>query len=307
MKMNLTLKKLKDLFLLPSSSSIGLDIGSSYVKMIELQKKEKRFYILSWGVSKVEGDVSQAVKDVMKGARPHTKNFGVGVNISLSGPNVVVRYIDLPKMTREELTKSLEFEAEKYLPFKANEMFFDWQVLEQGREKMKVLLCAAKKDFAEEKIKIVEKAGLRVQLIDIDTLCLTNAFCFNNPSEEKTICLLNTGAKMTNLSIVRKGRSCLARDIEATTSTPERLVNEIGRCFDFYESQYGEGVEKIYLSGGAAGQFLEQGLNIEVDFWNPLRSIGSLPEGPVLEGTKSFKELEKRKIEFAIAVGLALR
>ena len=209
-------------------------------------------------------------------------------------------------MTKEELSKSLQFEAEKYLPFKIEEIFFDWQVLEQSTEKMKVLLCAVKKDFAEEKIKIVEEAGLEVQLIDIDTLCLANSFCFNNPSESKTVCLLNIGTELTNLSIVRKGMSCLARDIESSISAPESLINEIGRCFDFYESQYGEGVDKIYLSGGADNldlkKFLEQKLNIEIDFWNPLKSIQ-----PVSERINGFEEIEKRKSEFAIAVGLAIR
>ncbi len=296
-----------------SRSTVGLDIGSSEVRMLELEKKEGEFYVLNWGISKIEGDVSKAIREAIypvksppgRGARLKGEQFN-RVNISLSGPNVIVRYIDLPKMTKEELSKSLQFEAEKYLPFKAEEIFFDWQVLEQSTEKMKILLCAAKKDFAEKKIKIAEEAGLKVQLIDIDTLCLVNSFCFNNPSESKTLCLLNIGTEITNLSIVREGMSYLARDIESTTPVLERLLNEIGRCFDFYESQYGEEVKKIYLSGGAADldskKFLKQKLNIEVDFWNPLKSIQ-----PVLERTKGFEELEKRKSEFTIAVGLAIR
>ncbi|MCK4859320.1 MAG: type IV pilus assembly protein PilM [Candidatus Omnitrophica bacterium] len=345
--MNLSFKKLKNFFSIPLSSSVGLDIGSSQVKMLELQKKEGKFCLINWGISEIKEDISEAVKQAMEGANPvkspprrgAAKSLFNRVNISLSGPEVIIRYVDLPKMSAEELEKSLKFEVEKYLPFKTEEMLFDWQVLSySGQNKMKVLLCATKKNFAEERIKAVEKAGLTPKIVDIDTLCLVNSFYFNNFSENKTVCLLNIGAITTNLNIVEKGESRLSRDIEidgkeisqaseqnaegdsaedkrienngeenekaveSVSPALETLLNETLRCFDFYESQYEKGIEKICLSGGAANfvgvkKFLEEKIGIEAEIWNPLQSIQ----------TQGFEELKERKSEFAIAVGLAIR
>ncbi|RKY38378.1 MAG: hypothetical protein DRP75_04590, partial [Candidatus Omnitrophota bacterium] len=201
-------EKIKKFFLPPSSPFLALDIGSEYIKMLEARKERGEWCITNWGIKKRKADPKEAIKELLQNTDVKR------VNLSLAGEEIIIRYIELPVMSKEDLEKSFQFEADKYLPFKIEEVFFDYQVLSSDNTKMKVLLCAGKKEFIEERIGLAEQIGLEVCLLDIDSLCLSNAFLFNYPEEKGSLCLMNIGARRANLNIVDKGTSCLARDIQ---------------------------------------------------------------------------------------------
>jgi type IV pilus assembly protein PilM len=100
------------------------------------------------------------------------------LNVSVSGPDVIVRFIDLPKMTKEQLNNALVFEAEKYIPFNVNEVVLDSIILGEGTDpgQIKVLLAAAKREPVEDLAKTVDGIGYDINCIDIDTFAMFNAY-----------------------------------------------------------------------------------------------------------------------------------
>ncbi|MEW6170406.1 MAG: type IV pilus assembly protein PilM [Candidatus Omnitrophota bacterium] len=194
---------------------IGLDIGSFDIKLIKLNFKDTLTSIADFDIEKQYSDVARSLKDIVT-----RKNItGKPVNISLSGPGMVTRYIPFPKMQPEELHNALKFEAEKHIPFPVNEVILDGCILKDlDDNKMLVLIVAAKKDVVQRRIDLVKNAGLEINLIDIDSLALVNSFnnagvFIKKEEQPKAIALLDIGATVTNLNILEDSVPRFSRDI----------------------------------------------------------------------------------------------
>jgi type IV pilus assembly protein PilM len=103
-----------------SKSAIGIDIGSSYIKVVELAKNANQLELLNF--SRVPLADNIVIVDSIKKAVKESRVTSKSVNTSISGKSVVVRYISLPKMTKQELKSAIRFEAEKYIPFSVGEV-----------------------------------------------------------------------------------------------------------------------------------------------------------------------------------------
>jgi len=197
---------------------IGLDIGSSYIKMVEISGDPASPVLTSFGFKNVFGMSRQEASDSLKEIFSQSGAvISGGINISLSGPSLIVRFIVMPNMDKDTLRNAIKFEAEKYIPFDVNDCIIDFQILSKDEKdkKLNVLFVAVKKDFVKDKIRLVEDAGFTVGLVDADNFAITNSFIRNFPAPEKgkTFAVLNIGATTTNLAIVRDGVLCFVRDM----------------------------------------------------------------------------------------------
>jgi len=202
-------------------TQVGVDIGNSSIKVAGLKGQpfsKKR--ILSFGIEYIPKDASlgqkaELIRKSLEGAGITTKM----VNISVSGPNVICRYIRLPVMHQHELAKALELEWDSYISLKIDEVIWDCVLLDKlrdsaGHRYIQVLLVAAKKNFIEERIHLLKTAGLEAGLIDVDAFALINAFKFTQSFENnQLIILLNIGEYFTNVAVLRKGVCWFSRDI----------------------------------------------------------------------------------------------
>ncbi len=193
--------------------TLGLDMGSQFVKVVKLKTNKAGFQLVNFALE-------DALLDPLELLRKIRQNYGAeNVNISFSGSSTVLRYVNFMRMNMDELRQAMKFEAQKHIPFTLAEVNFDAAVLKDDLpdNKMLVLLAAIKKEPVAQRIKSVEGAGLKVNLIDIDSVALVNAFNFNYPKiespEPKSICLLNIGASLTNINIVDNHIPRLSRDI----------------------------------------------------------------------------------------------
>ncbi|HNX91148.1 MAG TPA: type IV pilus assembly protein PilM, partial [Candidatus Omnitrophota bacterium] len=125
------------------------------------------------------------------------------VNLSISGANVIVRFITMPVMSKEHLENAMVFEAEKYIPFNVNEVIMDFHILgspEKGQ--MNVLLAAAKKDYVQSQIELMEKLGIGINVIDVNAFAVFNAYAAFNPiSDEKGTAFVDFGYTQTNVLV----------------------------------------------------------------------------------------------------------
>jgi type IV pilus assembly protein PilM len=141
-----------------SKSVVGLDIGSSAVKAVELKAAGNNYRVAAFGSQPVPPDSivdgaiidAGAVADAIRRLFEGNKAFKAkDVCASLSGNAVIVKKISLPTMTEAELAESIYWEAEQYIPFDIQDVNLDYQILDRGdaggKSSMDVLLVAAKK------------------------------------------------------------------------------------------------------------------------------------------------------------------
>lgn len=207
-----------------SKNCIGLDIGASAIKVIQLREDRKGVHLGAFDIAVLPeetvadgvlmnfGVVVDQIRDLIKTNKIKTKE----VAFSVSGNAIIIKKITLPEMTPEELEESIQWEAEQYIPFDINDVNVDVQILNPsaGQGQMEVLLVAAKKDVIEDYMSVIREAGLRPVVADVDTFTIQNAFELNYgyPPNE-TICLVNAGSAVTNINVIIDGITSFTRDI----------------------------------------------------------------------------------------------
>src|SRR5215831_2749797 len=242
-----------------SKSIVGLDIGSSAVKAIELRPNGKGFKVGAVAIEPVPPDsivdgaiidggaVAAAIRRIFERKTFKTKD----VAASLSGNAVIVKKISLPVMTEAELSESIYWEAEQYIPFDIQDVNLDYQILDAGtgaqsKGSMEVLLVAAKKEKIADYTGVIAQAGRTAVVVDVDAFALQNAYEVNYGIESnRVVVLLNAGASATNINILNGDQSVFTRDISiGGNAYTEALQKELNLPFDLAdELKRGEAVD----------------------------------------------------------------
>ncbi|MCP3105094.1 pilus assembly protein PilM [Myxococcus sp. K15C18031901] len=210
--------------------ALGLDIGSTSIKMILLKEQRKRgevgFALQSFGMKPLPPEaivdgalmnstaIVQAVQELMSELKVKGKDVAIGV----SGHSVIIKKIQMPRMSQEELEESIQWEAEQYIPFDVKDVNIDTQILDGGGNdatgQMDVLLVAAKKDMINDYTTVVSEAGLAPVVVDVDAFAVQNMFSVNYDLPEKeTVVLINAGASVVNINIIASGVTVFTRDV----------------------------------------------------------------------------------------------
>jgi type IV pilus assembly protein PilM len=315
-----------------SKTIVGLDVGSSSIKAVELRKGRNGIEVAHLGLEPLapdivvdsmivdSGTVSSAISKLFTDNQIKTKSVATAV----SGHSVIVKKISLPSMSDQELAETIQKEAAQHIPFDLADVNLDYQILSEdaGNPQMDVLLVAVKKDKILNYTNVLSMAG-------------------------KTLALLNLGASVMNINIVKGTTPLFPRDVSVgghqytdslqkeldlsfddaeslklgnkvgtvseDAKTPilqqvtEIIVLEIQKTFDFFRaSAAGEHIEKIYLAGGSSKvpgliEALRQEFSLPVEIFNPFQRIAPPIEGPGVE------LIEQNAGQLAVAVGLALR
>jgi type IV pilus assembly protein PilM len=190
---------------------IGMDIGSHSIKAVAILHTKQRPRLVNFAIKPVENNIIRAITE----AHAELGIPKVRVVASVSGPTVIVRYVEIPSMTEDELQGATRFEAEKVIPYNINEVELDSAKIEDlDGKRMRVVMVAVKKDLIDSQIKILQEAGLEPAVIDIDSFAIANAF-LNTGIGNSSVCgLINIGFNKTNLHIVKSGKSYFSRDID---------------------------------------------------------------------------------------------
>ncbi len=232
-----------------SKAVVGLDIGSSAVKAVELKPSGKGYKVVAFATQPVPPDsivdgaiidgaaVADAIRRVFENKQFKTKE----VAASLSGNAVIVKKISLPVMTESELAESIYWEAEQYIPFDIQDVNIDYQILDAGAGgeggTMDVLLVAAKKEKIADYTGVISQAGRTPIIVDVDAFALQNAYEVNYGLEkEQVVVLLNAGASAININIVTGDQSVFTRDISmGGNSYTEAVQKELNLPFESAE------------------------------------------------------------------------
>jgi type IV pilus assembly protein PilM len=214
-------------FFKKSKPLVGLDIGSSAVKAVELTKSKRGYQLTGFAYEPLGPDavVDGAIMDAPVVAETIKKTLAAGkfkpkgVATGVSGHSVIVKRVVVPASNETEVEASIQFDAEQYIPFEIAEVNLDYQIVGPGHTQhddpgMEVVLVAAKKDKIQNHTNVIGLAGRTPEVVDVDAFALQNAFEANyKVSASETIALLNIGASLMNINITKGGMPLFIRDV----------------------------------------------------------------------------------------------
>lgn len=221
---------------------VGLDIGSSSVKAVELTKKGANLQLLNLGFENLQTDtivdgqimelnnVSNVISQIFAEHQIRTTRVAAGV----SGHSVIVKNIVLPQMSTEELQESFSWHAEEHIPFDIADVNLDYELTGKSQDALHVLMAACKSDKIANVKQAIQLAGKLPVIIDVDAFALQNCYEVNyRPKPGEIVALLNVGAATMNINILDGTRSIFARDASVGGSHYTSLLQrELGLSFE---------------------------------------------------------------------------
>lgn len=236
---------------------IGLDIGSSAVKLVQLKVGRKGAMTLqNFGIEPlppqtiVDGSVMNhgAVVDAIKNLMSRIHLRGKDVALAVSGNSVIIKRITIPHMEGAALAEQMEWEVQQNIPFSRDDVSVDHAVLvEQTPEgQMEVLLVAAKRDIVEQYLHVARDVGMTPGVVDTAAFAIQNAIEASvGLAPGETVGVINVGANVSTISIVANGTPVFNRDVSSggntyTDAIQQRLAVSM------------EGAEAYKVGGAAA-------------------------------------------------------
>ena len=229
-------------------NALGLDIGSSSVKLVQLSESSKGIQLANFSMAPLPSEAivdgalmnSPAVVDTIQGMVAAQRLRTKDVAVSVSGHSVIIKKISLPAMTPEELHESINWEAEQYIPFDVKDVYLDYQILQSRPEQgqMDVLLVAAKREIVDEYAGVVREAGLVPICVDVDCFTIQNAFetSYGFPPGEAVV-LIDIGAATLNINVISNGITTFTRDISmGGNQYTEEIQKQLGVTYDEAEA-----------------------------------------------------------------------
>jgi type IV pilus assembly protein PilM len=336
---------------------LGLDIGSSAVKLVALEPVQEGVRLAAFAIAPVPRDAivngaivnPAAAMEAIQQAVERGRMKPGKVAIAVSGNSVIVKRVPVPVMADEEVSGWVRSQAGQHIPFELSDVNLSYQVLdgEPGAQR-EVVLAAAKKDTVAAHTGLVRQAGYAAAVVDIGAFALGNCYELNyEPAAGQTVALLNVGASLTNISVVRGEQPRFTRDVPlggnhftealakqfdlsyddaerlkqgedladytaeqgqaALRPVTEMLVLETRKTFDFFRAP--AGAESIERIWISGGTARLPGLKamLEEEFGMPVEELDPFRKVSIPADGLDGDQIRRFGSQFAIAVGLALR
>lgn len=206
-----------------SKKIIGLDIGASAIKMVQLDTGKGSAALNGFGFiptppqSVVGGEIADpvAISSSIKSLLAELKSNRKSVAVGIWGSGVIVKKISIPRVDENILADQIKFEAEQYIPFDIREISLEHYVLKNtaSAEMMDILLVAAKKPLVFRLMDIISGCDLTCDVVDLSTFALANCYTFNYGVSNEIVAILDIGAQITNFAIIQDGQVLFCRDV----------------------------------------------------------------------------------------------
>lgn len=214
---------------------LGLDIGSSTVKIIQLCKDSNGYSVTAAGIADIETTAVSAAPgetdtpasseyirneqrlNTVRAIRKCLEPMGVQTKLavcSVCGPEVAVRDFEFPLLPPNEIEGAVLLEASQVCPFNTQDGTVDYQLIPYNDEKTTGVLVATTNAVIQNKIQLVQESSLECALMDVDGLALLNCFsAYEQPRAGQTVAILNVGSSSTTLAIMGDNEVPFIRDM----------------------------------------------------------------------------------------------
>lgn len=229
---------------------VGVDFGTSYIKIVELSYKNQKAHLENYGVVDLawisensnaakmqtyEEKIIHCLKTIISKMELKT----LAAFISIPGFSGLVTLIEFPEMKEEEIAKAIQFEAHKYIPTSLEEVAMSWEVVAkkmgdkaamvaqtEASKKIQVLLVAAPKKEIAKYEHLVSGAGMNVNAIELETFSITRSLVGD---DNGNFLIIDIGSRATNIVLVEKGIVMVNRNVDTggneITSTLAESLN----------------------------------------------------------------------------------
>jgi type IV pilus assembly protein PilM len=208
---------------------LGIDISTAAVKLLELSKSGNNYRVESFGVAPLPPDsmaektitlpeaVGSTIKTLLTQSGCKLKHVAVAVAAS----SVISKVISMPSnLSEDEMEAQIEMEADQYIPYALDEVSLDFEVIgpsAQNRDMLDVLLVASRRENVEDRVAVIELAGLKAVIVDIESYALENAFTLiahqlHDVGPDATVAIVDIGATMTTLNVLHNNRVIYTRE-----------------------------------------------------------------------------------------------
>ncbi len=208
------------MFFSRSKSKLGVDIGTSTIKLVQLKKEDGKYDLESYGIvnvayqisSEAGADVIGQMADILKKLLAKSRITAKKVVASLPNNTVFISVIDMPAMSERELKSAIEWEARRYIPLPIEEVTLSWSVLREApdAEKIKVLITAVPTTVIDNYLKMFKLAGLEPEALEIEALALIRSLV---GVRQDSFIIIDIGARNTSLNLVDKGFLRISRNL----------------------------------------------------------------------------------------------
>jgi len=236
------------------SDFFGMDIGSTAVRVVQLvgngpQKSLKAYAYMPVDPKQALSDskadqqkMSLAIKSLVEKAGLNTKN----VAVNLPSQKVFTTVVDIDRLSKEELAKSIKYQADSLIPTPIAESKIDWTVLgdsPQDKTKVELLLSSVPNNYAEARLDLLEAIGLNVIAFEPDVLALSRAV--TDPLSKEVQVIIDMGHNSTDLVILYNGNPRLSRNIPTGY---EAIIKAASQNLNIDDTQARQFVNKFGLN-----------------------------------------------------------
>lgn len=264
--------------------SVGVDVGSRSIKVVELERKKDKVYLKNFAMVKTQNDLIKAgtagvigneagevVKKVLANAKIEEEN----VNVCVPSFSSLITTIEIPRMPKDEIEKVVQIEAPKYIPVKLDDVVYGWQIIEDSGEGkteepdaqtgeasgiapskgVKVMIVAIMKEISSQYEEVFAEAGLEIDSLEIDSFSLQRGLVKNSPDCHV---VLDVGFKVSNILVICNSNILLNRTIDIAG---ERITKAIARGMNIDEKRAEQykienGIQGSGADGGVVAQML---------------------------------------------------
>jgi type IV pilus assembly protein PilM len=260
------------------TSAVGLDIGTGECKHVELAKSENTYELVSWAIEPINnGDTNAAITQALSHLTVPCKSLYT----SVFGKGTLIRYIDMPQMSIDDLKSSFDIEADKYFPFAQDQIYTDCYILDlRAKEKMmSVMAAATKKELVDRRVKLLNDVGASPEFIGLNPIALANVLNVmglgddgnENGKEDFTIALLDMGESVSSLTILVNQLPRFTRDIFVGGQDFTKSIST-GLNIDFQEADKlkcdpQERLEEVISACDTAIMNMTQELRLSMDYF----------------------------------------
>ena len=299
------------------NSFVGLSIGTSAIKIIEIKKNGKNFKLVHFGILQLPDEAivnreiinSISVTESLKTLLAQIKLKNKNICLSLSGASVIVKRMQIEVPNIKDLQEQVFWEAEQYLPFDISDVVMDFQVLSRTKDqKNDVLFVAVKTTALDSYVRCVRDAGLTPKIVDLDFFALQNVVEQNYPALfSEATAVVDIGSSSIKITIVHQGIPVFTKDaVIGGRNLTSEIQKHLNLEFQDAESLKGtpeqEGVpqevsELIHIS---CENFASE-IKRSIDFYNA-SSISAPVSSVLLTGGSSKLSILSKIVEDALAL-----
>lgn len=231
-----------------AKNCIGLDIGSSSIKVVSVKPGKKGLALHAFGIEPlpaqtiVDGTIMNqgAVVDALRALWDRLRLRQKEVALAVAGHSVIIKKIAVPVMTKDELVEQIPWEAEHHIPFAKDDVQIDYQVVNprNASGQMELLLVAAKKEVVADYAAVAREASLTPVIVDVAAFTVQNAYEANyQTTAGETVVLVNIGASISNINVLRDKASTFTRDVTiGGSSFTEEIQKQLNVSHDEAEA-----------------------------------------------------------------------